>query len=131
MQAVQAPPIFIDTRFLSRNYSYAMIDAVVGFANSNESIADDAFFTFFSHDLKDSPDIFSVGVHVNTLGITNNTTPFDEAKVLPAFLNVTVVEDIAMAAAQSKVASGAWLVIINPRSESRLTDSKTGVMVRH
>ncbi|KAJ3578650.1 hypothetical protein NPX13_g1910 [Xylaria arbuscula] len=108
MEAVQAPPIFTDTRFLAREYSYAMVDAVVGFANSNKSIADDAFFTFFSHNLKDNADIFSVGVHVNTLGITDSITPFDEAKALPAFLNLTVVEDIATAAAQSQVASDAW-----------------------
>ncbi|KAI1427808.1 FAD-binding domain-containing protein [Xylaria sp. FL1777] len=108
MEAVPAPDLFSDTRFFSRNYSYALVDAVVGFADSDESLADDAFFTFFSHDTKDSPDIFAVGVHVNTAGVTNNTTPFDEAKALPAFLNLTVKENIAEAAAASQVQSGAW-----------------------
>ncbi|KAI0518000.1 FAD-binding domain-containing protein [Xylaria bambusicola] len=108
MEAVQAPLIFTDTRFLSKNYSYAMVDAVVGFADSDESLADDAFFTFFSHDTDTSPEIFSAAVHVNTQGITNNPTPFDEARSLPALQNFTLVEDIATAAAQSQVAPGAW-----------------------
>ncbi|KAI0905186.1 FAD-binding domain-containing protein [Ustulina deusta] len=108
MEAVQSPDIFSDTRFLSQNYSSALVDAVVGFADSDESLADDAFFTFFSHDTKDSPDIFAVGVHVNTVGVTNNTTPFDEAKALPAFLNRTTVENIAEAASASQDQSGTW-----------------------
>ncbi|KAI0424493.1 FAD-binding domain-containing protein [Xylaria sp. FL1042] len=108
MEAVQAPDLFSDTRFLSHNYSYAMVDAVVGFADSDESLADDAFFTFFSHDTKESPDLFTAGVHVNIAGVTNNTTPFDEAKALPAFLNSTTTENIAVAAAASQVQSGSW-----------------------
>ncbi|KAK5626031.1 hypothetical protein RRF57_001747 [Xylaria bambusicola] len=115
MEAVQAPPLFSDTRFLSQNYSYAMIDAAVGFADSDESLADDHFFTFFSHNTGASPDIYSIGVHVNTQGITNNTTPFDDARSLPAFLNITIVEDIATAAANSHVSSGTWYVIPIPR----------------
>ncbi|KAI1735654.1 FAD-binding domain-containing protein [Xylaria scruposa] len=108
LEAVPAPDLLRDLRFLSFNYSYAMIDAVVGFADSDESIADDAFFTFFSHNTEVSPEIFAAGVHVNTQGITNNTTPFDEAKALPAFYNVTKVENIADAAFESKTQSGTW-----------------------
>ncbi|KAI0535063.1 FAD-binding domain-containing protein [Xylaria digitata] len=108
VKAVSAPDLFSDTRYLSLNNSYAMVDAVVGFADSDESIADDAFFTFFSHSTKVSPDIFAAGVHVNTQGISNNTTPFDEAKALPAFQNFTTVENIAVAAALSQVSSGSW-----------------------
>ncbi|KAI0454143.1 FAD-binding domain-containing protein [Xylaria acuta] len=108
MEAVPAPDLFRDERFLSFNYSYAMVDAVVGFADSDESIADDAFFTFFSHNTEVSPEIFAAGVLVNTQGIQNNTTPFDEAKALPAFYNVTKVQNIADAAFESKVQSGTW-----------------------
>ncbi|KAI3321032.1 FAD-binding domain-containing protein [Xylariaceae sp. AK1471] len=108
MEALPAPDLLRDIRFLNFNYSYAMVDAVVGFANSNESIADDAFFTFFSHDTADSPEIFAAAVHVNTQGITNNTTPFDEVKALPAFYNSTTIENIAEAAFASRVQSGTW-----------------------
>ncbi|RYC55514.1 hypothetical protein CHU98_g10691 [Xylaria longipes] len=108
MEAVPAPDIFSDTRFLSFNYSYAMVDAVVGFADSNVSIADDAFFVIFSHDTDFSPDLFTFGVHVNTQGISNNTTPFDEAKALPVLFNITKVENIADAAFGSQVESGTW-----------------------
>ncbi|GAP91461.1 putative FAD binding domain-containing protein [Rosellinia necatrix] len=108
MAALPAPDLFRDTRFLDFTYSGAMVDAVVGFADSDESIADDAFFAFFTHNPEVSPDIFAAGVHVNTQGITNNTTPFDEAKSLPAFYNVTIVQNIAEAASASQVQSGAW-----------------------
>ncbi|RWA08866.1 hypothetical protein EKO27_g6226 [Xylaria grammica] len=108
LEAIPAPDIFIDTRFLSLNNSHAMVDAVVGFADSDESLADDAFFTFFSHNTKDFPDIFSAGVHVNTQGVPNSTTPFDKVLALPAVVNVTKVENIAVAAAESQVESGNW-----------------------
>ncbi|KAI1298398.1 FAD-binding domain-containing protein [Xylaria venustula] len=108
MEAVQSPDLFSDTRFLSYNYSYALVDAVVGFADSDESLADDSFFTFFSHDTKSGPDIFGVGVHVNIAGDANSSTPFDEAKALPAFLNQTTKENHAEAAFASQVQSGGW-----------------------
>ncbi|TGJ86627.1 hypothetical protein E0Z10_g2184 [Xylaria hypoxylon] len=108
VEAIPAPDLFVDLRFLSQNNSYALVDAVVGFADSDESIADDAFFTFFSHNTKNSPDIFAAGSHVNTQGVSNNTTPFDEAKALPAFLNFTAVENIAVVAAASQEQAGAW-----------------------
>ncbi|KAI0467577.1 FAD-binding domain-containing protein [Xylaria cf. heliscus] len=108
MEAVPAPDLFSDTRFWTFNYSEALVDAVVGFADSDESIADDAFFTFFSHDPAVSPDIFAAAVHVNTQGISDNTTPFDKAKALPSFYNITTVENIADAAFASQVQSGTW-----------------------
>ncbi|KAI1347324.1 FAD-binding domain-containing protein [Xylaria sp. FL0043] len=108
VEAVQAPDLFSDTRFLSLNYSSAMVDAVVGFADSDESLADDAFFTFFSHDTSLSSELFAAGRHVNIAGVADNKTPFDKAKALPAFLNQTGTENIAVAAAASQVQSGAW-----------------------
>jgi len=112
MEAVPAPKLFRDTRFLLSNYSDAFVDAVVGFADSDESIVDDHFFTFFSHDPRSVPglDIFAAGVHVNTQGNTNSPTPFDEVVALPAFFNNTTVETIADAAAGSQVQSGTWYV---------------------
>ncbi|KAI8628514.1 FAD-binding domain-containing protein [Xylariaceae sp. FL1651] len=108
LEAIPAPDLFYDGRFVTSNYSYAMVDAVVGFANSDQSLVDDHFFTFLSHDTTVSPDIFAAGFHVNTQGITNNTTPFDEAKLLPSFYKVSTVENIAEAAAGSQVISGTW-----------------------
>ncbi|KAI0446386.1 FAD-binding domain-containing protein [Xylaria telfairii] len=108
MEAILAPDLFSDTRFWSFNYSYALVDAVVGFADSDQSIADDAFFTFLSHNTEVSPDIFAAGVHVNTQGVANSTTPFDGAKALPAFYNITKTENIADAAFASQVQSGTW-----------------------
>ncbi|KAJ8109073.1 hypothetical protein ONZ43_g6242 [Nemania bipapillata] len=108
MEAVPAPDVFSDTRFLAFDHADAMVDAVVGFADSDESIIDDAFFMFVSHETTVSPDIFTVGVHVNTQGITNNTTPFDEVKTLPTLFNTTTIESIAAAAAASQVQSGSW-----------------------
>lgn len=111
MEALPAPDILRDTRFLTFDYSNSMVDAVVGFANSDKSLADDAFFMFLSHDTQFSTEIFAAGVHVNTQGVTNNTTPFDGVKALPAFYNVTTVQTIAEAASESKVQSGAWFVV--------------------
>jgi FAD/FMN-containing dehydrogenase len=116
MEAVPAPDLFIDTRFLTFNYSYAMVDAVVGFANSNETLADDAFFTFLSHDMTVRPEIFTAAVYVNTQGITDKTTPFDEVKALPVFYNSTTVENIADAAFASQVQSGTWYSHPNPQT---------------
>ncbi|KAI1129935.1 FAD-binding domain-containing protein [Nemania abortiva] len=108
MEAIPAPDIFTDTRFLAFEYVDAMVDAVVGFADSNESIADDAFFMFVSHETTFNPDLFTVGVHVNTQGITDSSTPFDVAQSLPTLLNITTVENIADAAFASQVQSGTW-----------------------
>ncbi|KAJ8121465.1 hypothetical protein O1611_g10095 [Lasiodiplodia mahajangana] len=108
MEAIPSPDVFSDTRFLSFDYVDAMVDAVVGFADSDESIVDDAFFMFVSHETTFSPDIFTAGVHVNTQGITNSNTPFDEVKALPTLTNITTVENIAEAAFASQVQSGTW-----------------------
>ncbi|KAI1170199.1 FAD-binding domain-containing protein [Nemania sp. FL0916] len=108
MEALPAPDIFSDTRFLTFDYSDALVDAVVEFANSDEKIADDAFFMFLSHQTTVSPDIFAAGIHVNTQGVTDSKTPFDKVTALPAFYNSTIVEDIAEAAFGSQVQSGAW-----------------------
>ncbi|KAI0204448.1 FAD-binding domain-containing protein [Astrocystis sublimbata] len=107
MEAVPAPDVFRDTRYLTFNHSDALVDAVVGFADSDESLADDAFFTFFTHTTELSQDIVAAGVHVNIKGNTNNPTPFDEVKALPSFLNQTKVETIADAAFESQVQAGA------------------------
>lgn len=114
MEAFPAPDMFLDTRFLTFDHVGAMVDAVVGFADSDESIVDDAFFMFVSHDTTVSPDIFTVGVHVNTQGITNNTTPFDEVKALPTLFNTTTIVNIASAAAASQIQSGSWFVLLAP-----------------
>ncbi|KAI1118681.1 FAD-binding domain-containing protein [Nemania sp. NC0429] len=112
MEALPAPDILRDTRFLASEHSDAMVDAVVGFAGSDKSLADDAFFMFLSHDTHISAEIFVAGVHVNTQGVVNNTTPFDGVRALPAFYNDTRVQTIAEAAAGSKVQSGAWSYVL-------------------
>lgn len=111
MEAVPAPELFSDTRFVSYENSGAMVDAVVGFADSDESLADDAFFTFFGYSpgIADD-DLFAAGVHVNTQELTDNKTPFDEAKSLPVIRNATGLMNIAEAAFASQVQSGAWYV---------------------
>ncbi|KAI1323092.1 FAD-binding domain-containing protein [Xylariaceae sp. FL0255] len=114
MTAIPAPDIFTDTRLLSSNYSTALIDAVVGYADSGLDLADDALFVFWAHDTSvtgtvAAPNtIYGAGVHVNTQGVTNSSTPWDEVVKLPALYNVTTVEDVATAAFASQVQNGTW-----------------------
>ncbi|KAI1815958.1 FAD-binding domain-containing protein [Poronia punctata] len=110
MDAAPAPKLYRDARFFAANYSDALVDAVVGFADSDESIADDAFFVFFSHDPTDLPgvDTFAASVYVNTQGLTNSRTPFNKVAALPALYNNTAIQTMASAAAESKVRSGTW-----------------------
>ncbi|KAI1098176.1 FAD binding domain-containing protein [Jackrogersella minutella] len=106
MEALPARDIYYDLRFLSTNYSDAVVDAVVGFTNQNQSLADNALVTFYSHNTSVSPDIVIGMIGVNTLGNGNVSTAATKLRDLPALFNVSTVESMAKAALGSEVPAG-------------------------
>ncbi|KAI5924816.1 hypothetical protein F4810DRAFT_700572 [Camillea tinctor] len=107
MEAIPSRKLYHDTRFLDFNYSEAVLEAVVGYANADQSLADNAFITFFIYNGSESSDILIGTIYVNTYGNGNVTIPFDDVKSLPALLNETTIESMADAALGSQVAGGA------------------------
>ncbi|KAI2468961.1 FAD binding domain-containing protein [Annulohypoxylon bovei var. microspora] len=103
MEAIPAQDIYYELRFLSSDYSDDVIDTVVGFTNQNQSFADNALITFYSHNTTVSPDIYIGLIHVNTQGNGNASTAFDKAKTLPNLYNATTLESMAKAAVGSQV----------------------------
>jgi len=108
VEAMPTRDIIYDLRFLSVNFSNIVVDTVVDFANHDETLGDNAMVTFFTHDLTISPDIVIGNIYVNTLGDANAGTSHDKLVKLPTIFNVTTKQNIAEAAAGSKVAAGTW-----------------------
>ncbi|RQM06374.1 hypothetical protein DH86_00001192, partial [Scytalidium sp. 3C] len=111
MEVLPSIDLYYELRFLSSNYSDAVVDLVVGYANSNTSLADDAIIAYYSHNSSISPDIYLAAIHVNTHGIANTPTPFDDVKNLPALVNVTTFQSMAEAAIGSQLPGGTRSVI--------------------
>jgi FAD/FMN-containing dehydrogenase len=111
VEAIPARGLYYNLRILSFNYSDAMIDAVVGFANQNQSFADDALVVFYSHNTSVSSDTYVGAIHVNTQGDGNTTTAFDQVKSLPTLANTATLESMAEAAAGSQIPGGTRFVI--------------------
>ncbi|KAL7620591.1 hypothetical protein AAE478_009586 [Parahypoxylon ruwenzoriense] len=106
MEAVPTRDLYYDLRFLSSNHSNAVVDAVVGFSDHDQSFADNALVVFYSHDTSVSPDIYIGTIYVNTVGNGNATTAFTKVKELPALFNHTVLQNMAEAANGSQLAGG-------------------------
>lgn len=106
MEALPARDLLYDLRYLSSNYSETVIEAVAGFADQNQSLADNHLITFYMYNASITPDIFIGTIKVNTKGNGNESTTFDQVKKLPAFYNVTVLQSMAKAAAGSQLVSG-------------------------
>ncbi|CAJ2499615.1 Uu.00g024680.m01.CDS01 [Anthostomella pinea] len=106
MEAIPAQDLYYDSRLLSSVYSDAVVDAAVGFADQDQSLADNHLITFFSHDTSTSPDIHAATIYVNTQGNGSVETAFDKVQDLPALYNTTVVQSMAEAANGSQVAAG-------------------------
>ncbi|KAI1267907.1 FAD-binding domain-containing protein [Xylariaceae sp. FL1019] len=108
MTGIPAPDIFSDTRFYTSDYASEMLDAVVGFADTDKTLAQDSFFTVFTHDTSYLNSTYvTFGVLVNTQGIDHDT-PFRPVQDLPALFNSTATVDIATAAAASQVRNGTY-----------------------
>lgn len=103
MEAIPAKDIYYELRFLSNDYSDDVVDAVVGFTNQNQSLADNALITFYAYNTSVSNDIYIGLIHVNTQGNANSSTTFDKLRTLPSMVNVTTVESMAKAAVGSQV----------------------------
>jgi FAD/FMN-containing dehydrogenase len=106
MEAIPTRDLFYHLRFMNYSHSEALIDTVVEFADQDQSLADNALIAFYRHDTSFSPDIHIAAIYVNTLGSGNATTAFDKVKDLPAISNITVLQNMAEAAAGSQLASG-------------------------
>ncbi|KAI1086691.1 FAD binding domain-containing protein [Rostrohypoxylon terebratum] len=104
MEAIPAKDIYYELRLLSNNYSDNVVDAVVGFADQNQSLADNALVTFYAYNTSVSNDIYIGLIHVNTQGNGNSSTTFDKLKTLPSMISATTVESMAKAAVGSQVA---------------------------
>ncbi|KAI1213190.1 uncharacterized protein F4807DRAFT_471636 [Annulohypoxylon truncatum] len=106
MEAIPAKDIYYELRILSSDYSDDVVDAVVGFTNQNQSLADNALVTFYSYNSSASPDIYIGLIHVNTQGNANSSTTFDKLRTLPNLRNATALESMAKAAVGSQVPGG-------------------------
>ncbi|KAI1454927.1 FAD binding domain-containing protein [Annulohypoxylon moriforme] len=103
MEAIPAKDIYYELRFLSSEYSDDVVDAVVGFTNQNQSLADNALVSFYTYNSSISSDIVIGLIHVNTQGNANSSTTFDKLRTLPSIVNATALESMAKAAAGSQV----------------------------
>ncbi|KAI1486372.1 FAD binding domain-containing protein [Biscogniauxia mediterranea] len=107
MEAIPSRNLYYNERILDFNYSGPVLDAVVGYADADQSLADNALVTFFIYNGSDTANIRVGTIYVNTHGNGNVTTPFDKVKDLPVLLNTAAVESMADAALGSQVAGGA------------------------
>lgn len=106
LEALATREILYDLRFLAANYSDAVINTVVDFADHDESLGENSLVTFLTHDTSISQDMAVSTIYVNTVGDKNAQTSFNNLKELPALINRTSLETMAEAAAGSKVDGG-------------------------
>ncbi|KAI0178947.1 hypothetical protein GGR52DRAFT_569850 [Hypoxylon sp. FL1284] len=105
MEALPTRELAYDIRFMSANYSDIVVDAVVDYTNQNQSLADNHLITYYAHDPSMTPQDYIACINVNTQGDFNAKTAFDKVKVLPAFYNNTVSQNMAQAAEGSQLPS--------------------------
>ncbi|RYP60823.1 hypothetical protein DL771_010355 [Monosporascus sp. 5C6A] len=106
LEAIPARDLYYDLRLLDSAYSDSVVDAIVGFADQDQSLADDALVTFYSHDTSVSSEIHVCIIHVNTMGNKNSATTLHKIEDLPVVANVTAFQSMAEAAAGSQIAPG-------------------------
>ncbi|KAI0114761.1 hypothetical protein F4814DRAFT_439883 [Daldinia grandis] len=89
MEALPTRDLYYDKRTLSFNYTESVIDAVVGYANQDQSLADNALITLWSHNASSTPETLVSTIYVNTQGKSNATSAFDKVRSLPALFEST------------------------------------------
>ncbi|KAI0845082.1 FAD binding domain-containing protein [Daldinia vernicosa] len=98
MEALPTRDLYYETRVLSLNYSESMIDAVVGYANQDQSFADNALVPLWIHNASSSPETIINAIYVNTQGNSNATSAFDNVRRLPTLFKSTSLQNMAAAA---------------------------------
>ncbi|KAH9898792.1 hypothetical protein F4778DRAFT_771795 [Xylariomycetidae sp. FL2044] len=106
MEAIPSRDLYYDLRFFGSNYTDNVVDAVVGFTDQDQSLADNALVVFFNHNSTISSDMYSFAIYVNTQGDANAVTAYDSIRDLPVLFNRTKVTNMAEAAAGSMLPSG-------------------------
>ncbi|KAI0134335.1 hypothetical protein BJ170DRAFT_716808 [Xylariales sp. AK1849] len=101
MEAILARNLYYDLRILSSNYSDAVTNTVVGFADQDQSFADNALVALYGYNTSITSEIYANTIYVNTLGSENIKTAFDNVEDLSTLCKSTVLESMAEAAAGS------------------------------
>ncbi|KAI2636520.1 hypothetical protein GGS26DRAFT_581315 [Hypomontagnella submonticulosa] len=106
MEAIPSRDLYYDLRYLNVSHSEDVIDAVVGYANQDQSLSDNALVTFFAHNVSAMPETYIGTINVNTKGNGNASTAFDKVKTLPTIYKATTFESMAKAAQGSQLPGG-------------------------
>ncbi|KAI1465215.1 FAD binding domain-containing protein [Daldinia caldariorum] len=106
IEAFPTRDLYYEKRTMRLNYSDSVIDAVVGYANQDQSFADNAFFTFWSHNASIIPETLVSTIYVNTQGDGNATSAFDKVRSLPALSKAATVQNMAEAANGAQLVGG-------------------------
>ncbi|KAI9929330.1 hypothetical protein MW887_000798 [Aspergillus wentii] len=102
--AIPSLPLFHETRVMSANYTNIVLDAIVDYANHNESVGENALVGYISHDKVTTIDT----LYANTAGVVNSGTSYDKIRKLPAYVNKGGVDNMAAAAKASQFAGESW-----------------------
>ncbi|KAI0376816.1 hypothetical protein F5Y04DRAFT_273468 [Hypomontagnella monticulosa] len=106
MEAIPARDLYYDLRYLNVSHSEEVIDAVVGYANQDQSLSDNALVAFYAHNISAMPETYIGTINVNTKGNGNASTAFDQVKALPTIYKATAFESMAKAAQGSQLPGG-------------------------
>ncbi|OTB20751.1 hypothetical protein K445DRAFT_92388 [Daldinia sp. EC12] len=106
METLPARDLYYDLRALSLNYSDAVIEAVIGYTNQDQSFADNALVTYWTHNASSSPETLINTIYVNVEGNGNATSAFDKVRRLPALFKSSTVQNMAEAANGSQLEGG-------------------------
>ncbi|KAM0559946.1 hypothetical protein ACHAPJ_003898 [Fusarium lateritium] len=105
-EALPTRDIFYELRFLPGNYSDVVLDTLHAFTDHDESLADEALVTFFTHDPSISSTTSAAVIHANTEGKSDVKTSFSNVRTLPALINTTAMLNMAEAAEGSHIPDG-------------------------
>lgn len=130
IEAIPAHKMYHDIRFISSQYSDTVVDTVAAFTDHDDSVADDALVTFFSHNATVSPDIYIGMIHVNSQGNANSSAVFNEVRNVPTMLNITNYRTMSEVAESSQVPPGSRFVLISPRLLIALFSRLTMVQIQ-
>jgi len=106
MEALQTRDLVYNGRFLAKNFPKEVSEAVIGYANANEELGENALVSFWSHNSTVASDTFIGTITVNTAGHSNISTDFDSVKKLPTLLNRSVVANMAQLTQSGGVPAG-------------------------
>jgi hypothetical protein len=122
MEVIPSRNLYYDFRLLSIDYSDALIDALIGFADQEESLADNNIIVLYTYNTTVGPGIYTAAIYVNTNGDGNSTTAFEKIRNLPALTNFTTLQTMAQAAAGSQLPGGTRLVCVGLLSSDLTTN---------